>query len=382
MSAFWSLSGVGFLSVVFVMLGGGCRPSADEPDAQDSGRGGAARNGSDGAGSGGHEGRNQDGATPDLTAGAGGHSAAEAGSGGSGMRNDASESDANATDASPTDTSATDASNSAEEGAADAAPSDGSGREAASAAGSLDAGRDARPTTFFRIMPVGDSITAGYTDNPNWNVPFDFGYRGALYDLLQANFPGRFTFVGASPEPWNNAAGKLLTPPTPPSPDLRLVDQDHHRGYGGWNATSISNYIGLWLASDDPDIVLLMAGINDIGPGSSAPPTAAENGLTAIVETIVAHKPDTEVLVAQITPYSGDTPALVHYNTWIRTVLVPGFQARGKHVSTVDQFAALLDGNGAIDSSLFANGINHPDQVGYDRMAKIWFDGLVPIFQR
>jgi hypothetical protein len=29
----------------------------------------------------------------------------------------------------------------------------------------------------LRILCVGDSITAGYTDNPTWDVPFEFGYR-------------------------------------------------------------------------------------------------------------------------------------------------------------------------------------------------------------
>ncbi len=272
-------------------------------------------------------------------------------------------------------------SDSADSGTSDAAPSDGPGNEAGSTCGSLDAGCDAGSATFFRIMPVGDSITAGYTDNPAFTVPFTFGYRGPLYALLEASFPGRFTFVGASPEPL--PSGNLLNPATPrPSPDLVALDQDHHRGYGGFNTVSISSNIAPWLGADDPDIVLLMIGINDIGVDTTAEPVSAENGLQAIVETIVAQKPDAEVLVAQITPYSRATPALVAYNTWIRTVLVPGFQGRGKKVGTVDQFAALLDSNSAIDPGLFANGINHPNQVAYARMAKIWFDGLVPIFNR
>ena len=37
----------------------------------------------------------------------------------------------------------------------------------------------------LRIMCVGDSITAGYTDNPKWDVPFEFGYRQGLFERLQ-----------------------------------------------------------------------------------------------------------------------------------------------------------------------------------------------------
>ena len=37
----------------------------------------------------------------------------------------------------------------------------------------------------LRILCVGDSITAGYTDNPTWDVPFEFGYRQGLFERLQ-----------------------------------------------------------------------------------------------------------------------------------------------------------------------------------------------------
>ena len=37
----------------------------------------------------------------------------------------------------------------------------------------------------LRILCVGDSITAGYTDNPKWDVPFEFGYRQGLFERLQ-----------------------------------------------------------------------------------------------------------------------------------------------------------------------------------------------------
>src|SRR6478672_12120191 len=58
----------------------------------------------------------------------------------------------------------------------------------------------------LRIMPLGDSITAGYTDNPNWTVPFEFGYRKKLYQLL-TNAGYDFVFVGGSPEPFDNKYG-------------------------------------------------------------------------------------------------------------------------------------------------------------------------------
>ena len=90
-----------------------------------------------------------------------------------------------------------------------------------------------------RIECVGDSITAGYTDNPTWSVPFEFGYRSGLYTRL-TNAGIAFQFVGASPEPWNGLFG---VPTNTPSPDLRTVGQDHHRGYGGWGTSSVLSSI-------------------------------------------------------------------------------------------------------------------------------------------
>ena len=51
----------------------------------------------------------------------------------------------------------------------------------------------------LRIMPMGDSITAGYTDNPNWNVPYWYGYRSGLYNRLHAA-DYNFVFVGQATE--------------------------------------------------------------------------------------------------------------------------------------------------------------------------------------
>lgn len=216
-----------------------------------------------------------------------------------------------------------------------------------------------------RIMCVGDSITAGYTDNPNWNVPFQFGYRSGLFTRLnQAGYS--FLYVGASAEPWNGTFG---TPTNTPAPDLRTADQDHHRGYGGWGTSSILSNIAAWLAADDPNIVLLMIGINDGGS------IAARNNLNNIVQTIVTNKPEASVIVAQITPTAGYSQTIVDYNTYIRDTLVPDYQARGKHVSTVNQYINLLT-KGSIDPALFSNGINHPTAVAYDRMAQTWFAGI------
>jgi lysophospholipase L1-like esterase len=229
----------------------------------------------------------------------------------------------------------------------------------------------AKPDSPLRIMCVGDSITAGYTDNPKWNVPFEFGYRGALYTRL-TNAGYRVQFVGESPEPWDGRFGK---PRNTPSPDLRAIGQDHHRGYGGWGTSGILGDIGKWVSADKPDVVLLMIGINDGGS------PAARTNLDSIVRKIVDTNPDVYVIVAQITPTVLLSQAIVDYNTYIRDRLVPAFQTSGKHVRTVNQCTNLLT-DGSIDPKLFSNGINHPNAVAYDRMAQSWCDAIMATYPR
>jgi lysophospholipase L1-like esterase len=231
------------------------------------------------------------------------------------------------------------------------------------------ASHSAWAATPLRIECVGDSITAGYTDNPTWNVPFEFGYRSSLYTkLTSAGYD--IQYVGTSTEPWVSTFPGV--PHNTPSPDLRNingVNQDKHRGYGGQGTAYVNGNINSWIAADNPDIVLLMIGIND---GGSA---AARTNLNSIVDKIVTAKPNADVIVAQITPTLGYSQSIVDYNTYIRDTLVPTYQNAGKHVSTVDQYSNLLT-NGSIDPALFSNGINHPNATAYNRMAQTWFDGI------
>lgn len=225
----------------------------------------------------------------------------------------------------------------------------------------------------LRICPMGDSITAGYTDNPNWTVPFEFGYRSGLYERL-TNAHVSFQYVGSSPEPWNGASGTVTNIP---DPDLRTVGQDHHEGYSGVGTAFILSHVASWITNDQPDVILLQIGINDIGNGSTGEPTGVESSLSNIVATAVSVSPQTRLIVAQITPYSGYTAAIVKYNSYIANMLVPYFAGQGYLVSTVNQYTNLcFPDTTNIDASLYANGINHPKPAAYDHMAQTWFAGL------
>jgi hypothetical protein len=223
----------------------------------------------------------------------------------------------------------------------------------------------------LRIMCLGDSITAGYTDNPNWSAQhlFQCGYRSGLYILLKtAGY--KFLFVGGSPEPWDLRYGDPTRGGThKPELDLRDLGQDGHRGYGGWKASDLQPHIVGWLNSDDPDLVLLKIGTNEQNT----------NTLHTIVGTIFETKPDVRLIIAQIMPKISYQEGVVEYNRYICDVLVPSYRAQGRRITVVDQYAPFLrdpEDLASIDRSLFSNGINHPSNAGYAKMAQVWFDEI------
>ena len=228
----------------------------------------------------------------------------------------------------------------------------------------------------LRIMAIGDSITAGYTDNPDYTVPFEFGYRSGLYTRLSdAGYD--FQFVGSSQEPWNEAYGDPTQGGTvSPTLDLRTLGQDHHNGYGGLRISGVQNNAAAWLAADEPDVILLMIGINGIN-------TVDPATLDTAVNTILTHAPSAHLVIAQITPFASFNQNLLDYNTRIRETLVPGLIAQGKPVSTIDLYSLFLtDPNDptSIGSGMHANNINHPTNAMYAEMAQVWFDEIERLY--
>ena len=215
-------------------------------------------------------------------------------------------------------------------------------------------------------MPVGDSITAGYTDR-DWKVPFSFGYRSRLYELL--NQGGcKVQFVGRSTEPWRSSL--VHAPERIAGIDLRPVDQDHHRGYAGWRIADLTRWLPVWLVLDRPDIILFMAGVNDVGEAS--PDEALRSDMTKAVETIRRWRPSAKLFVGTITPaIHSRNPASARFNRFITDEL-----AKSHGFSVVDQFSPFADSSGNARPEMFANGINHPTKESYDKIADNWFAAI------
>lgn len=226
-------------------------------------------------------------------------------------------------------------------------------------------------TEPLRIMPMGDSITVGYT-NADWTGgAFEFGYRSGLYTLL-SNAGYNFRFIGNSTEPWTFRDPRTTDPAWPPAINLETLGQDGHNGYAGEDAAYLNANISSWLANQDPDIILLKIGTNGYQQSD-------RTDLQTLVNTITTNEPDCHLIIAQIMPRYTFVQEVVNYNTWIRNTLVPAQQALGRKITVVDQYAPFLTHPAdltSIDQSLFSNAINHPSNPGYDKMALVWFNAI------
>ncbi|MCA1222342.1 SGNH/GDSL hydrolase family protein [Streptomyces sp. 8L] len=194
-----------------------------------------------------------------------------------------------------------------------------------------------------RIMPLGDSITDGYT-------PYPGGYRVNLWQRLGAE-GHRIDFVGSQ---FNGPAA--------------LGDHDHE-GHPGWRIDQLDANIVNWLGTSDPRTVLLHIGTNDINQNYDVANAPAR--LSTLIDHILQQKPDVELFVAEIITEQGE-PHATMVNTF--NAAIPGIVAsKGPHVHLVDMHAALTEAD-------LADGV-HPKQEGYDKMAAVWDRALASVPQ-
>jgi lysophospholipase L1-like esterase len=220
---------------------------------------------------------------------------------------------------------------------------------------------DATGPDYLRIMPMGDSITDGSFGTLG-------GYRGPLADLLGGAHI-QFQFVGSSGDNPGNLAG----------------DQLHHEGHPGWvisagtsGRAGLQDHIDEWLGAggNQPDIILLMIGTNDVDIAYDL--GNAEARLNTLVSTILDQRyglmPQAKMIVAQIVPIQDATEdaRAVTYNQSVAKVVAAHAQL-GEHISLVDMHAALA-------ASDFHDKL-HPNDTGYTKMANVWLAGIQALSQ-
>jgi lysophospholipase L1-like esterase len=158
----------------------------------------------------------------------------------------------------------------------------------------------------LRIMPLGDSITAGV------GVAGKDGYRLRLQRSLEK--------AGVAVDYVGSQRGG-----TAGDPD--------HEGHGGWTIDQLANRTTAWVQRYDPDVVLLHAGTNNITRGED--PAAVAGKLSGLIDRVRAAAPGAQVFVARIigTAVPAEVPANQAYNALIPDVVA----GKDERVHLVDQ---------------------------------------------
>lgn len=200
----------------------------------------------------------------------------------------------------------------------------------------------------IRIMPLGDSITAGVGSSTRG------GYRAQLWqDFLSARWQVQFV-------------GSQLSGPA------SLLDRQHE-GHPGWRIGQISSHVVSWLKLYQPQVVLLQIGTNDIIYHDSV--STAPLRLRSLILQITSTLPGTTVIVAQITPLRNPilNTQVIAYNSAIPSI-VQALAAHNVPVHYVDMYHAVPVGD-------LEDGI-HPNDSGYAAMAAVWYQALRVLFKR
>ena len=219
---------------------------------------------------------------------------------------------------------------------------------------------------MLRVMPLGDSITDGFTMQP------EGGYRLTLWNMLKENgYTDNIDFVG------------------PNGLDSTVWDSNgsdmNHAGYSGYAIADIPNQrsgiynFSEWLMQEYPaDVVMLQIGTNDI---LSSALDGMDERLELLIDTILTYIPEDGLLYVSTIPYmDADVTtytdaytaeemdkAVDDYNAEIREI-VSRKQAEGKPIAQADI-------NSVLTKEDLLDGV-HPNATGYEKMGKYWYGKL------
>ena len=200
-----------------------------------------------------------------------------------------------------------------------------------------------------RIMPLGDSITQGYTES--YRRPLWLALRKAGWDV---------DFVGSMSQGY---AGGV---------ESNDYDSDHE-GHWGWFADEVLERIDEWSAEAEPQIVLMHLGTNDVGSGQDISETTDE--IRQIVKRLRAHNPHVHVLLAAIIPVAHEMAQerIRRFNLQL-AALAEELDTASSRIVLVDHFTGFDARQDTYD------GI-HPNDGGNNKMSNKWLGALEPLLQ-
>ena len=216
----------------------------------------------------------------------------------------------------------------------------------------------------IRIMPLGDSITAGeHYGYPTYGERT--GYRKPLYDLLVADGYD-VDFVGSLN--W----GYDITP---------AFDCDHE-GHPGWTAKQIAVNVYGWLQLNPADIILAHVGTNGLKVGNVQD---VEQMLDEIDRYEMDNNVEITVFLARIIHRyeMGAHETTTAFNDAVEAMAFARVQDQGDKIIMVDMengagIDYMTDGLDMIGTTYpgVSYDVAHPSDQGNIKMAELWFEHL------
>ncbi|WP_305788623.1 SGNH/GDSL hydrolase family protein [Symbioplanes lichenis] len=206
------------------------------------------------------------------------------------------------------------------------------------AASSLPAVASFVPT---KVMPLGDSITRGV------GSPTMSSYRPGLEQrLIRGGL--EINYVGSQ----SDGTG----------------GDNQHEGHGGWTIDELSARLDGWLATYEPDVVLVHAGTNNIRLGEGPYTTARK--LSGLLDQIRRARPGAQIFVAQIATSRVPREASDDrsYNRLIPTIVA---QKQDGNMTVVDQSSV---------TGIDLHDLRHPNDFGYAKMAWNWYRAMSRVY--
>lgn len=193
------------------------------------------------------------------------------------------------------------------------------------------------------IQPMGDSITRGIlgADGPNGRDTSTGGYRGTLQTTLTAAGMA-VQFVG----------------------QYHTDEYGRHSGFNGLTTSRLTLLAPFWLHEHPADIILLLAGTNDL-----AHEQPAESQMAELLATLAEIVPETLILVAPIPPTTNPSvwsDRVGAYNAATRAE-VEWRKASGQRIMWVPMHWS---------PSLVGDGV-HPSEQGYRELADAWATAIL-----
>ncbi|MEU1605251.1 cellulose binding domain-containing protein [Micromonospora matsumotoense] len=201
-----------------------------------------------------------------------------------------------------------------------------------------------------RIMPLGDSITAG----PGC-------WRALLWNQLRADGHQNIDFVGGVSDGGSCNHGFSY-------------DGDHE-GHGGFSAVGIAdnNQLPPWLNAARPDVVVMHLGTNDLWGGWQSMDTILA-AFTKLVGQMRANNPDMKIVVSQIIPHHGC--ATCPADTRTLNSRIPGWAAG---LTTARSPVVVVDQWTGFDAATDTGDGVHPNDSGFRKMANRFHPALTQL---